>query len=377
MKILVIEDETAIRDSLVRMLGLEGHDVRGAADGASGLALALAEPPDLVFSDVMMPAMDGYEVCRRLKADPATRHAPVIFVSGQESIDARLAGYDAGGEDFVVKPFQIAEILRKVAVAERIVGEARALADDRDAARRAAEEKAGILSDMGVVIGFMRAAFASPGPRQLAGALLTAVNRYGLPGAAQVRIGDEVHTVSAQGEDIPLEASILGHLSLHGRAFDFRDRQVHNLGGVTLLIHRMPGDTARRAQLGEYLGLLVEGAEARRVALEAEAGERAAQAGLEQAQAAALTALAVLGDAERRSSSEADAALADASQELARVFCNCGLAESQEAAIMDVVESQIGRLGLFFERHRTAVAELERIAGLLADGGRPARRTES
>ncbi len=366
MKILVIEDDASIRGSLVRILSLEGHEASSAADGTSGLEQAVTTLPDLVFSDVMMPGLDGYEVCRRIKAREETRHIPVIFISGQENIEARLAGYDAGGEDFVVKPFKIEEILRKVAVAARIASETRALLSARDEAQRSADETAGILGDMEVVFAFMRAAFASSTPGQLATALLAALRQYHLHGAVQLRLPDGVHTRSTQGEDIPLEASILGHLSLQGRVFDFHERSVFNCGGVTLLVHDMPTEKIRRILLGEYITLLAEGAESRRKTMELETAERRAKARLEQAHAAAQAGLAALGNSQRACNDEGAAALAAASEELARVFCGCGLADSQETAIMEVVETQIGRLAALFDLHRAATGELERIAGLLA-----------
>jgi len=86
-------------------LELEGFDVLEAAEGKEALALALRERPDLVLLDVMMPAMDGFDVARRLKSNPATSKIPVVFMTALAASDDRRRGFEAGAVGYVVKPF--------------------------------------------------------------------------------------------------------------------------------------------------------------------------------------------------------------------------------------------------------------------------------
>jgi putative two-component system response regulator len=103
--VLLVDDEPAMRAVCRMNLELEGFDVLEAAEGAEALRLALRERPDLVLLDVMMPAMDGYDVARRLQSNPATSTIPVVFMTALAATDDRRRGFDAGGVGYVVKPF--------------------------------------------------------------------------------------------------------------------------------------------------------------------------------------------------------------------------------------------------------------------------------
>jgi putative two-component system response regulator len=104
-RVLLVDDEPAMRAVCRMNLELEGFDVLEAAEGAEALRLALRERPDLVLLDVMMPAMDGYDVARRLQSHPATSTIPVVFMTALAATDDRRRGFDAGGVGYVVKPF--------------------------------------------------------------------------------------------------------------------------------------------------------------------------------------------------------------------------------------------------------------------------------
>ncbi len=108
--VLIIDDQPqsleAMRDALLPL----GFEVWQALGGASGLLLARERQPDVILLDVMMPGIDGFEVCRRLKADEETRLLPVVFLTGLDSRDARLKGLEAGATDFLTKPFDLVEL---------------------------------------------------------------------------------------------------------------------------------------------------------------------------------------------------------------------------------------------------------------------------
>ena len=113
-QILVIDDSPANIDLLARVLEPVGYRVLAAASGEAGLRVAERAAPDLILLDVVMPQLDGYETCRRLKASPATREIPVLFISARDETRSLVEGFRAGGVDYIVKPFEPDEVLARV-----------------------------------------------------------------------------------------------------------------------------------------------------------------------------------------------------------------------------------------------------------------------
>ncbi len=125
-EVLVVDDEPSIVDAVATALRYEGFDVRVAATGRSALASAQEAPPDLIVLDVMLPDLDGLEVTRRLRADGIK--VPILFLTARDSIDDKLAGLALGGDDYVTKPFSLAEVVARTrAILRRTQGET----DDR------------------------------------------------------------------------------------------------------------------------------------------------------------------------------------------------------------------------------------------------------
>lgn len=113
-RVLVVDDEPAIRECLAFLLGRHGIDVACAADGDAALAAIRARPPDLVILDVVMPGTDGHQVCRAVRADPATARMPVIMLSARDGEAERRKGLAMGADDYVTKPFSTRDLLRRV-----------------------------------------------------------------------------------------------------------------------------------------------------------------------------------------------------------------------------------------------------------------------
>ena len=113
-RILVVDDAEANVRLLEAKLSAEYYDVQTAPDGPSALKAAAEQAPDIILLDVMMPGMDGLEVCRRLKADPATRHIPVILVTALDGRRDRLSGLEAGADDFLTKPIDDLALFARV-----------------------------------------------------------------------------------------------------------------------------------------------------------------------------------------------------------------------------------------------------------------------
>ncbi|KKO81209.1 transcriptional regulator [Corynebacterium minutissimum] len=112
MKILVVDDEQAVRESLRRSLKFNGYDVMLAADGVEAVEMVHRENPGLLILDVMMPNMDGLEVCRTLRSEGWDR--PILVLTARDGVSDRVAGLDAGADDYLPKPFALEELLARV-----------------------------------------------------------------------------------------------------------------------------------------------------------------------------------------------------------------------------------------------------------------------
>jgi len=113
-KILVVDDEIYIVHILDFSLGMEGYEVLTALDGEQAVEKARAEHPDLIVLDIMMPKLDGYETCKRLKADPATKDIPVILLSAKgRNVDQKV-GFEVGADDYITKPFSPRKLVERI-----------------------------------------------------------------------------------------------------------------------------------------------------------------------------------------------------------------------------------------------------------------------
>ena len=112
MRVLVVDDDPAVSGALNRALRLEGYEVSLAADGPQALEEIAVRPPDAMILDIGLPTIDGLDVCRRLRA--ADNDTPVLMLTARDAINDRVQGLDAGADDYLVKPFALAELLARL-----------------------------------------------------------------------------------------------------------------------------------------------------------------------------------------------------------------------------------------------------------------------
>ena len=113
-RILIVDDDRTFRMTLTRYLGKEGYSVEAVNSGTDALSVFEDEPPDLVVSDIMMPEMDGFEFCRRLRGTQSGQLVPFIFLSSLGELDNRIEGHSIGADDYLIKPFEPRELVAKI-----------------------------------------------------------------------------------------------------------------------------------------------------------------------------------------------------------------------------------------------------------------------
>jgi len=113
-RVLVVDDEIYIVHILDFSLGMEGYEVITALDGEQALERLKSDRPDLIVLDIMMPKLDGYEVCKAIKSNPATKHIPVILLSAKGRNVDQKTGYDVGADDYITKPFTPRKLVERI-----------------------------------------------------------------------------------------------------------------------------------------------------------------------------------------------------------------------------------------------------------------------
>ena len=143
-KILLVDDQPANLDVLNRLLERQGFEISVAINGPMALEVAPRLVPDLILLDVVMPHMDGFEVCRQLKAHPPTQPIPVVFISATDRSEGLLAGFEAGGIDYITKPFEEREVLIRVQTHIRLNLTTRALLQKNQALKEEIAQRDGL-----------------------------------------------------------------------------------------------------------------------------------------------------------------------------------------------------------------------------------------
>lgn len=362
LHVFVVDDDLVIREVLSATL--DGVClVQTFASAESCLDALAGERPDLFLLDVAMPGMDGFALCRRLKDDWDTQDIPVIFVSASDDPETRLLCYEAGGEDFIQKPFDPAELLSKINVASRLLAEKKALREQAGYAQRTAMTAMVSMGELGVVLQFLSKSFGCNSVEELAAAVLDATRQYDLQSALQMRMGDAVLTLSANGRNLPLEVSVLNHVRDSGRIFQFKSRCVFNYGGVTLLINNMPlVDSDRCGRIRDNGALLAEGADARLRAIETEVLAQQRRAGIEGALPRLYSTLDSVQNNYRRNCFELTQVMIEFQETLTKAFIHLGLMERQEEMISGMANEFMLRLVGTQDASLEIVGQLESLA---------------
>ena len=317
------------------------YKVESFASGGDCLARVATSAPNLFMLDVDMPGMDGYTLCRALKNQPETRDIPVIFISALDDLESRMAGYDAGGDDYIAKPVKLALLKQKVEVLRRITEEKAALKSQLGDSDLLASMVMSQLDEYAVLVKFLRSLNSCNKHSEIAEATLSILKTYKLKGALQFRLpGGEV-TVDQAGESSPLEASIIGHVRSLGSIASFKNRTVFNFGRVSLLANNMPlHDPDLCSRHRDNLAIAAETVDAKLSALLTAQENQATRGDIESMlkllDSAVQTFSKKYEDARFQSIETIRTLLAELDTE----FANLGVQEDQEKEINDLIQSK-------------------------------------
>lgn len=353
-KILIVDDDDFMQEMFADALQ-KNYCVIQAESGADALMLAANEHPGAIILDVEMPGMDGYETCRRLKKLEQMADVPVIFVSAHDGIEDRLMGYEAGGEDYITKPFDPQELEAKVAQLLKSVSERAALKQMANYAASTAMTAITSMSEMGTLLETLKTFNTCNDYKMLAEAALQGLALYGLQGAIQVRAPDETLNRNNQGEASPLEVSIINHMAAMDRVTQFKSKLCINNQSVSLLVHDMPlDDTERCGRLRDHLAMLVDGAEVRVQGIRAVNESRQRGEAIERAAQRITETLKKIDTAQRQRKMESRIAFSGLIDKIEKALIKVALTDTQERfmsnivrdGIEEIIASETGEIGI-------------------------------
>lgn len=268
-KIFVVDDDPASR--MIVSFHAEGEDYGiSEFDAGESCLQALDQQPDVILLDVEMPGIGGIATCRAIREAGHDR-TQIIFVSSHDDLDTRLTAYDAGGTDYIVKPYAPEELKQKLLVARRYLQDHKSLSQNASFAQQTAFTAMSSMGELGVALEFLKASFSCSNCDELAQKLFSSIERYGLQGMVELRELEQGYCFSTSGACTPLESSILSHARESGRLFQLGTRLAVNYPHVTLVVTNLPVDDSDRVgRLRDHLAIIAEGVDAKVAAIESE-----------------------------------------------------------------------------------------------------------
>ena len=265
-RVMIVDDDPIVSGMLGVTLEAAGHAVTEMESGEAALArlatLAADALPEVLFVDIEMPAMNGYALCRRIKADSRCAHIPVVFISSHDTLEDRILAYEAGGDDFVAKPFDPREAAQKASICIRHYRKAVHSEVMRKSAESVAMNAITSLGESAIQLKYARRALGCYSLQSLARETVATTAEFGLKGHVQFRTPGQTITLTENGPASPLEESVFEKMLGMGRIFSFKNRMVVNHEKVSILVVNMPLDDAEYCgRIRDHLAIVAEAAE--------------------------------------------------------------------------------------------------------------------
>jgi len=272
LKLLSIDDDPLIHKIVKKTLDRR-FIISTASDGKAGVKAAVKECPNVILLDVEMPGMNGYEVSDYLKHTTATADIPIIFLSSLSNSRSRMLGYEAGGVDYLVKPFDPEELIAKLDAITALTQTNSSLKVQVKHATDTAFTAMKSSSELGLSIQFIEASYEVRDPQELANAFLQITSCLKLSCILMFQIGKEKLYFSSNGQKCsPLETEVVSTIFEKGTRFvDFGCRTQVNFPNVSLLVKNMPiGDMEAYGRYKDFLPSMLGVTDAKISALETE-----------------------------------------------------------------------------------------------------------
>ena len=241
--ILCIDDEALIHELISDIL-TEDKDVKfiSAYDGSQGLDMFNQHHPDLVLLDVMMPGVSGYDICTKIRKHDNGKNVPVIFISGNKSLDDIIKGYESGGTDYIVKPFMAPELLKKVHSHLKVYQHIKDSSQNLSAITKTVLDIQSTNAKLYAICRFQQESLFLSDVNKLCESFFRVVNSFGTKGTLWIKDEQYNQFVSDDGLDHPISQNILEHVNTK-RIFEFgHGRAIFNGKLASLLVNHVGDD---------------------------------------------------------------------------------------------------------------------------------------
>lgn len=365
--IFAVDDDEVIRLLIGSMLS-DDYQVEVFDSAEACLERVDARQPDLFLLDVSLPGMNGYELCRTLKAKSVTACCPVIFLSSLDKASDVLSGYDAGGEDYVVKPFNPIILKRQIASLSRTDETKRRLQATAGCSEEVAAETLANLDEYAILIRFLRSLNECDDKRALLESLFQLLRAYKLQCAIQIRLPGRETTVSEAGVNRPLEVAVINNVRSMERIFEFKQRAAFNFETITILANNMPlADPSLCGRLRDHLLIAAECANSKLISQQASAENVRTKTTATQLIGRMNGIITELAQATHRARYARSMQTQLLLEQLAHAFASLGLSEEQEMRIDGIVRESTERYAEIYDFSEAIQHTLTDVASCLGE----------
>ncbi len=335
--ILCVDDEP-VNLTIMEELLQDSYELATAKSGEECLQQVAAEKPDLILLDVNMPELDGLETCRRLKADPETADVPIIFVSALASHAELMAGYEAGGDDYVTKPFSEDILVKKIDVVLASLRRKQELKQISDDAVEALEKSLSATEQLAEVVNFLHQSRAANSIDELVRSVFECLRKMELDGSMLVVDGDDNRIWFSDDIDRPMERQILESLRGQDRVVSFGTRLAFNSDHATLLVRSLPRDEEGLARSRALLAILTESMESRMREMESDSRLDERRRMLAKMLEATREGIARVDAEHQDRKARSHEILATLGDEIKRSLLELDLPKGRQAALLKIIE---------------------------------------
>ena len=254
LTLLAIDDEPYNLEILQHYLQ-DKYELLLANNGTEGLAVLEEHSNiDMVLLDVSMPDMNGYQVCNSIRDNDLWDHISVVFISARGAVEDRMLGYQSGGDEYLVKPFECDELLAKINILEKFKREKKGLEENYKMASSVAMEAMTNSQEIGLALEFSKETYAIRSESALMDLFVNCLKNFGLNAIIRLKVNDNYQFHQCIGEPSPLEKGLVEILSKKDRIFSFEHRTQFNFDRINLLVKNMPIEDENK--YGRYKDLL-------------------------------------------------------------------------------------------------------------------------